>query len=208
MANKDSGIFRSAVGGFNKKDVLEYIDRATGEWNDERLLMQQKIDEGERAVSALPAVQQELAALREQYAAAESELAALRPLADEIALLKQQVSDQTERLTASAEREAALTSELAAAREKADSATQEMIAAEERLDTRAQEVQGLQEKLDAADATLRQYEGVLGESGDMRQKLDGIVRPFMEGANRRATETLDGTQATIDSLLAKLGELK
>lgn len=229
MANNDSGIFRSAVGGFNKKDVLEYIDRATGEWNDERLLMQRKIDEGERAVSALSAVQAELAAaqtgltdtqaeltaaqtelaaLREQYAAAESEIASLRPLADEVILLRQQVSDQAEQLTAAAEKEAALTSALAAAREKADSATQEMVAAEERLNARAQEVQGLQEKLDAADTTLRQYEDVLGQSGDMQQKLDGIVRPFMENANRRASETLDGTQATVDSLLAKLGELK
>ena len=33
---EEKGVFRTALGGFNKSDVLGYIDRITAEWDEER----------------------------------------------------------------------------------------------------------------------------------------------------------------------------
>jgi len=55
---------------------------------------------------------------------------------------------------------------------------------------------------------IARYEKVLGNAETAHEHVDGIVRPFIEQANKQADETLDSVQAVLAGLLAQLGELQ
>ena len=60
----------------------------------------------------------------------------------------------------------------------------------------------------ATQQAIARYEKVLGNVETAQEHVDGIVRPFIEQANRQADETLDSVQAVLAGLLAQLGELQ
>lgn len=85
---EEKGVFRSALGGFNKQDVLQYIDQITGEWDEERQdLLNQAVAEREQAQQQGAAAAEAAAALAEaqqQLEALRGELAKVQAVADRL----------------------------------------------------------------------------------------------------------------------------
>lgn len=203
---EEKGIFRSAIGGFNKNDVLTYIDRITGEWNEERVQLTEAAD------TARQEAQQATAAAREATDKAEQAVAQaqehLTALEAQLAQLTEQLAEVTAQRDVAVTEKAALAEELQQEQEKTRTATNEMMAAEERLQAREQELAALRGQLDEQQGQIAQYAAVLGQTDGMQGHVDGIVRPFMEDANRRAAETLNGMHTLLDALLTQMTELK
>ena len=209
---EEKGVFRSAIGGFNKADVLNYIDGLTGSWNEERVqLEEQARTDRENAQNAI-ARAEELEAAHEAMSAdleaAEEELEAARPLVEQVQTLTEQLEQMRNELDEALAQNGQLSHKLAQCEEKSQSARAEMMAAEERLITREQELTQRNERLAALEARITQYEAVLGRCDGMKEHMDSIVRPFTESASRRAEDTLDNTDTLICALLAQLGELQ
>ena len=224
MAEK--GMFRSALSGFNKQDVLEYIDQLTAAWDTER---QELLAQAQEATDRVAAAEQ--TAIEAQTAAEEAKKQA--------ALVKEQLAEVGEQLRLA-------TSELDTKNVTIQSMEELLQEKEQQLTTARQEVQILtaqrdeaigvvadtRERLAELDRTTCQlrdteeklaqqndrltslrkevarYEAVLGTAETAQQHVDGIVRPFIEQANRQADETLDSVQAVLAGLLAQLGELQ
>ncbi len=202
---EEKGIFRSALGGFNKSDVLGYIDELTGSWNEERELLEEQARADRESAAQATAKAEEL---QNALEAAQAELETARPLAEQVETLTAQLAQlRTELDTATAET-ARLTAELAKSDDKSQSARAEMMAAEDRLQTREAELANRNERIAALEVLVTRYEAVLGQSNGMQQHVDGVVRPFADAAARRAEHTLEDTHAIIASLLAQLGELQ
>ena len=49
---EDKGIFRSSIGGFNKSDVLAYIDQITAAWDRERQELTQTAEQARQMLQA------------------------------------------------------------------------------------------------------------------------------------------------------------
>ena len=209
---EEKGLFRSAIGGFNKTDVLNYIDELTGTWNEERVQLEQQAQADREAAEQATAKTEELQAAHEamtaELEAAKAELEQVRPLAQQVQALEEQLAQMREELSEALAQNSQLTQKLAQSEEKSQSARAEMMAAEDRLSTREQELTQRNERLASLEAVVTRYEAALGRSDGMKEHLDGIIRPFTESANRRAEETLDSTYALVAALLAQLGELQ
>ncbi len=209
---EEKGMFRSAIGGFNKADVLNYIDELTGSWNEERVQLEQQVIADRERAEAAAAKAEELRAAHEamtcELEALEEELEQVRPLAAQVQALEEQLAQMREELSEALAQNSQLTQKLARSEEKSQSARAEMMAAEDRLSTREQELTQRNERLASLEAVVARYEAVLGRSDGMKEHLDNIIRPFTESANRRAEETLDNTYALVAALLAQLGELQ
>ncbi len=209
---EEKGMFRSAIGGFNKADVLNYIDSLTGSWNEERVQLEQQAIADREKAEAAAAKAEELQAAHEamtcELEALKEELEQVRPLAEQVQALEGQLAQMREELSEALAQNSQLTQKLAQSEEKSQSARAEMMAAEDRLSTREQELTQRNERLASLEAVVARYEAVLGRSDGMKEHLDNIIRPFTESANRRAEETLDNTYALIAALLAQLGELQ
>lgn len=209
---EEKGMFRSAIGGFNKIDVLNYIDELTGNWNEERVQLEQQAQADREAAEAATAKAAELQAAHEamtaELEALEEELETARPLAEQVQALEAQIAQMREELSEALAQNSQLNQKLAQSEEKSQSARAEMMAAEDRLATREQELTQRNERLAALEAVVTRYEAVLGRCDGMKEHIDGIVRPFTENAHRRAEETLDNTYALVSALLVQLGELQ
>lgn len=209
---EEKGMFRSAIGGFNKADVLNYIDELTGSWNEERVQLEQQAIADREAAETAAAKAEELQAAHEamcaELEAAEEELETVRPLAAQVQALEEQLAQMRTQLDEALAQNSQLTNKLAQSEEKTQSARAEMMAAEDRLSTREQELTQRNERLASLEAVVTRYEAVLGRCDGMKEHIDGIVRPFTESANRRAEETLDNTYALVAALLVQLGELQ
>ncbi len=208
----EKGIFRSALGGFNKADVLNYIDGLTGSWNEEReQLTKQAHDDRETAVKATATAEElraTLADMQDALAAAQAALEAVNPLKEQVETLTAQLAQVRAELAESYAKNKQLTDDLARSEDKGQSARAEMMAAEDRLQTREAELANRNERVAALEVLVTRYEAVLGQSNGMQQHLDGIVRPFVDTASRRAENTLEDTHAIIASILLQLGELQ
>lgn len=202
---EEKGMFRSAIGGFNKTDVLNYIDQLTGSWNEERVQLEQQAIADREKAEAAEAKAEELQAAHEAMTA---ELEDIRPLAEQAKELSEQVAQMRAELDEALAQNSQLTHKLAQCEEKSQSARAEMMAAEDRLATREQELTQRNERLASLETVVARYEAVLGRSDGMKEHLDNIIRPFTESASRRAEETLDNTYALVSALLAQLGELQ
>lgn len=222
---EEQGIFRSALGGFHKGDVLTYIDEITARWDAERQQLQQQLSETQQqltaareqsseqtaqAEAAQETVRQQkekLDALRsrlEEQSRALEELPALR---QSLAALETQVQDATAAAEAAATRCQTLEQETARAREQQQSATAEMMAAEERLSARTAQLTACEKKLADADARIARYEAVLGQVDGMEAHLDGLVRPYLEEAATAADRTLSDTRAALEDMRLRLDQL-
>lgn len=221
-----NGLFRSAMGGFNKQDVLQYIDEITAAWNNERQELQQQTE-------AAMAAQQELTAANEAAAAAAdtaaqraqvaetqlieaqqqvynttADLAESRAAADELAAQLEDALRRVAQLEATvtaitAQRDEAIA---AVADARAQLAENENIARE--LEDSRQQSSRQEEQITAMQQAIGRYEKVLGDADTAHQRVDGIVRPFIDQANKQADETLDSVQAVLAGVLAQLGELQ
>ena len=224
MAEK--GIFRSAMGGFNKKEVLEYIDQITAAWDEERRLLTEQAEAAANAAAesaaAAEAADAKAAAAEQERDNALTQLAAvneqLNHTAAELDTKNVAIQAMEERMQ---EKETALlqtqetlattraeVAELTVQRDEAISAVadaRERIAELEVLAARLIEAEALAAGLQQENA---RYKEVLGTAETAQEHVDNIVRPFLEQANRQADETLDAVQAVLAGVLAQLGELQ
>ncbi|MBE6778153.1 MAG: hypothetical protein E7541_02060 [Ruminococcaceae bacterium] len=203
---EQKGIFRSAMRGFNKSDVLTYIDQITGEWHEERVQLTQQAEEAAReSQRASDEARQAVEAAQATVDEAQQQLAAMR---EQLEQLTEQLQEMTAQRDVAVTEKAALEEQLQAEQEKAHTATAEMMAAEERLQTRDGEVATLREQLTDLQGQMAAYGDALGRGDEMKTHLDGIARPFMETANRTAVDTLDNVHTVLEALLGQLGELR
>lgn len=229
----ESGVFRSAMRGFNKQDVLQYIDEITGAWDTERhALTQQK----EEAVAAEEAMRTKLAqAQADKEQAAEAATTAgqqAQVAATQLAEVQQELYDITadlaecrsdkDEMAAQLEeanrRIALLEAQLTAVTNERDDAIAAVADAKAQLESQGdiearmeeyrQRDQRQSDQIDAMQQAIARYEKVLGNADTAQEHVDGIVRPFIEQANKQADETLDSVQAVLAGLLAQLGELQ
>lgn len=221
-----NGIFRTAMGGFHKQDVLQYIDEITGAWNTERTALEQQAAEAvaqrdslqEQANQAVAKAQEagqraqvaetQLAEAQQQMYDATAELSIHRTTAES---LKEQLEEALRRV---AELEAivdAVTDQRdQAIAAVADAKSQQLDAAAltHQLEESRQQNQRQNDQIDSMQQAIARYEQVLGDVDTAHQRVDGIVRPFIEQANSQADETLDSVQAVLAGVLAQLGELQ
>lgn len=82
----ESGRFRGALGGFNRRDVVQYIEKAAREHREETETLRARLDEEQRENNAL---KEELAGLRSQSG----------DLADQEAKVRASLEESTQTLT-------------------------------------------------------------------------------------------------------------
>ena len=221
-----NGIFRSAMGGFNKKDVLQYIDEITAAWNNERQELMARVsaanaaqqelmaanaaaaDAADLAVQRAQIAETQLTEAQQQIYDATADLAASRAAADELAAQLEDALHRIAELEAivtaiTAQRDEAIAA-VADTKAKLDETASTAAALEESRETcRRQE-----EQITAMQQAITRYEQVLGDAETAQERVSDIVRPFIEQANRQADDTLDSVQAVLAGVLAQLGELQ
>ena len=220
-----NGIFRTAMRGFNKQDVLQYIDEITAAWNGERTQLEQQTATATAAAEELRAAaelaQTQAAGAIEQAQVAETQLAEVKQLyhatadlaerdrtLEELSAQLQELRGQIEALERSvtavtAERDEAIAAVADAREQLAGQAS-----TEQQLEESRRQVQRQDDQIVALQKAVARYEKVLGSAETAHQRVDGIVRPFIEQANKQADETLDSVQAVLAGVLAQLGELQ
>ena len=204
-----NGIFRSAMGGFNKKDVLQYIDEITAAWNNERQELMARVsaanaaqqelmaanaaaaDAADVAVQRAQIAETQLTEAQQQIYDATADLAASRAAANELAA---QLEDALHRI-------AELEATVAAVTAQRDEAIAAVADTKAKLEETASTAAALEE-------AITRYEQVLGDAETAQERVSDIVRPFIEQANRQADDTLDSVQAVLAGVLAQLGELQ
>lgn len=234
---EQKGVFRSALGGFHKQDVLNYIDGITAEWNEERVLLteqaqtdrelaQQQQDAAAEAIAAREAAEQAAADLQTENTRLqevlqelettqqarlqelEAELAELRRLPEQVQALTEQLQEVTAQRDVALSEKAKLTEQLHIETDRANTATSEMMAAEERLQQKDIELAKRDEQLTRSEQSLTHYQTILGDAEDAGRRVGDIARPFIRQAGRQAGEALEDMQATLTAVLAQLGELQ
>ena len=222
----ENGIFRTALGGFHKQDVLDYIDKITAEWDAERQQLVARAEEADtriataeqataQAVAAAEKAGEEATAAKERLAETVTQLsqatAELSTKNITIQSMEELLQEKDGRLTAAEQEVTALTAQ----RDEAISAVAEARQQVADMEATARRLHETQEQLTKQSARLShlqqeiaRYEAVLGSAETAQQHVDNIVRPFIEQANRQADETLDSVQAVLAALLAQLGELQ
>lgn len=221
-----NGIFRTAMRGFNKQDVLQYIDEITAAWNGERTQLEQQAaaataaaeelraaaeQAGTRAAGAIEQAQvaeTQLAEVQQQLYHATADLAERDRTLEELSAQLQELRGQIEALERSvtavtAERDEAIAAVADAREQLAGQAS-----TEQQLEESRRQVQRQDDQIETLQKAVARYEKVLGSAETAHQRVDGIVRPFIEQANKQADETLDSVQAVLAGVLAQLGELQ
>ncbi len=186
-----NGIFRSAIGGFNKKDVLQYIDQITAEWNTER-----------EELTATAAAAQEEAQL--QASAAEAQAATVAAMTAQLLELQETLAE----VTATAQAVPALREQLDTLNGENEALRAKLETADATVQASHEQAASLQREVTTQSGQLAEYRMLLGQSRTAHAHMQSIVRPFMDDANRRTADTLDNVQTVISALLAQLGELQ
>lgn len=222
---EEQGIFRSALGGFNKADVLTYIDEITARWEVERQQLQQELNEAQQALTdarqqtaeqaaQIEAAQETVRQQTDSLNTLHGQLAEQTRLAEELPSLRQQLAvleaqrrEQDEAAARASARCRELEQTAAQMREQQERATAEMMAAEERLSARTAELTTCTEQLDAARSRIARYEAVLGRADAMERHMDGLVRPFLEETAATADRSLAETRAALEDIRQRLNRL-
>lgn len=224
-----NGMFRNAFRGFNKQDVLQYIDEITAAWDEERKALEKRAEEAEAAsVAAQDAAQAaadeaaaQVAAALEQQQAVETQLTEvqqqLADTANDLAVAATTIEEMAIQLEEAQRRTAQLERELAATAEERDTAiatladTKEQLTdaqlAQRQLEESRRLVNSQTEQIASMSRTIQRYEGLLGDVDTVAQRMDGIVRPHVEDAYRQSTAALDNAHRQIRQILTQLTEL-
>lgn len=220
-----NGMFRNAFRGFNKQDVLQYIDEITAAWDEERKALEKRAEEAEAASTAAQAAAQaaaeEAAAAVEQQQAVEAQLAEVQQQLDDTkndlavaATTIEEIATQLEeaqRRTAQVERELAATAEerdtAIAALADAKSQLDDALLAQRQLEESRRLVNSQTEQISSMSRTIQRYEDLLGDVDTVAQRMDGIVRPHVDEAYRQSTAALDSAQRQMRQILNQLTEL-
>ena len=220
------GMFRNAFRGFNKQDVLQYIDEITAAWDTERKALEETANEAVAAKEALQTTTDEAlaqaAAAKEAQQAAEAQMTEvqqkLADTTDELAVATGIMDEMTAQLEEAQRRLAQLEQELATTANERDNAIAALADAKEQLASTAGIAQQLEdsrrqatrqsEQIASLRQTIDRYENVLGSADAVHEKVSGIVRPYIEQTAADADEALSNAQATLDILMTRLNDLQ
>ncbi len=221
-----NGMFRKSFKGFNKQDVLQYIDEITAAWDVERKELEATANEAVAAKEVLQATADEAkaqadAALQQQQIA-ETQLAeAQQKLYDttaDLTVAATTIEEMATQLEEAQRRLAQLEQELNTTADERDNAIAALADAKEQLTATAGTVQQLEEsrrqvgrqseQIAEMQQTIDRYESVVGNADDLHEKVSGIARPYMEKTAADADAALGNVQATLDNLLAQLDNLQ
>ena len=221
-----NGMFRNAFRGFNKQDVLQYIDQITAAWDAERKELETKTNEAiavaESAQALAEDAQAQAAAVTEQHQIAETQLAeAQQKLYDataDLTVAATTIEEMAQQIEELQRRQAQLEQELSTTATERDDAIAALADAKTQLAANAVTVRQLDEsrqlvsrqneQISDMRRAIDRYERVVGDTDTVHEKVSGIVRPYIDQTGRQADETLSGVQATLDALLAQLGDLQ
>ena len=221
-----SGQFRSAMRGFNKQDVLQYIDEITGAWDAERKELEQQSaaalaaeeqlradaqqaqDAAKQAADQAKVAETQLGEVQQQLYDATADLAACRGAMEELDSRLQEALNRVAELEAQVNAITDQRDEAIAAVADAKAQLNDKNALQQQLTDAQHQTHRQDEQIHTLQQTIARYEKVLGKAEDAQEHMDGIVRPFIEQANKQADETLDSVQAVLAGVLAQLGELQ
>ena len=222
----ENGMFRRTFRGFHKQDVLQYIDTITAAWDEERKSLEATAEEAAAAKEALQATADEAlaqaATAAEQQQAAEAQLAEVQQQLYEttadLAIAATTIEEMATQVEEAQRRLAQLERELTATASERDTAIASLADAKAQLAANTATTQQLEESRrqvgrqteQIADMrrTIDRYEAVVGDADTVHQKVEGIVRPYIDQTGRQADQALDTVQASLDALLAQLSEVQ
>ena len=220
-----SGMFRNAFRGFNKQDVLQYIDEITAAWDEERKELEAKANAAiaaqEEAQTAAAEAQAQADAAVEAQTQAEARLAEVQQQLDntngDLAVAATTIEEMATQLEETQRRNAQLEQELSTTADERDAAIAALADAKEQLadvqttrqqlDESRRQVTRLNDQMATMRATIQKYERILGNADTAAQQMDGIVRPFIDDAHTLASDTLDGTHAALTAILSRINDL-
>ena len=221
-----NGMFRNAFRGFNKQDVLQYIDEITAAWDTERKDLESGRNDAVAAQEALQVTADEAqaaaAAATEQLVAVEAQLTdtqqKLENTTADLSVAATTIEEMAIQLEEAQRRLADLEREIITVANERDDAIAALADAKEQLaqnestarqleDSR-QQVGRQNEQIAEMRQTIDRYETAVGNADTMHQRVAGIARPYMEQVGRQAQETLDTVQSNLNALLAQLSSLQ
>lgn len=220
-----NGMFRNAFRGFNKQDVLQYIDEITAAWDQERKELEQKAEDAVAAQQAAQAAADEAQALaaaavelqqtaQVQLAEAQQQLAST---AADLSVAATTIEEMATQLEEEQRRMALLEQELTATASERDNAIAALADAKEQLtdaQTTRQQLEECRRQLSRQEQqiaemgqTIRRYESVLGDADTAAQKVSDVIRPCIRQTADQADEALHDTQNFLTGLICQLSEM-
>ncbi len=231
----DSGVFRSAIGGFHKQDVLRYIDELQAEHLREREELEAQLaevqtelaeaQEAHRTLMETAAAEAE--ATQQQKAEWEADSAQLQRLVDEQnsanRMLRTQIQDVREDLSR-------LQTETAPLRKQLEATKWEAASMQARLDEAAAHEAVYQQQLSAiadlkkqlgeavkaqqqaekqrleAEAVSQRYAELIGDIGSFIMEVRSMGRHVLSSAHTRGNEALTAVNAAVALLQQQLSE--
>lgn len=173
----DNNGFRSALSGFNKRDVLEYIDRITASWEEERREKELQLEDSEKRIEqqeqATAQAQQETQAALEQVQQLQAQLAevhtAMARLQEQLTFANKKVEACTGKIKTLEDANESTSNQLDVYREQLEEATKRA----DSLQKTAEQLTGERDQAiaAAADARTTQEEETAARLQDLEQQL-------------------------------------
>ena len=183
----ENGFFRTAFRGFQKTDVLNYIDSLHTTHCEEMETMETQCAE-------LRSQNEELHA---QLPELQAQLERLRGVEEKLEATAKSLEYSSQRLTIAEEENRQLKAKLAAAEATAEKYN--------RLQT---EVAIQKQQLGAQQEQLNEYENLFGASKDVVSYVHGTVSVKLEAARKRTEETLSAVEQKAAQLEAELQQMR
>lgn len=231
----DSGVFRSAIGGFHKQDVLRYIDELQAahmqeleQLEGQLAAVRTELEETKTANQALEQSEAATAATAEQKAAEwDAESAQLQRLIDEQnsanRMLRSQVQETREELEKLRSEHVPLKEQLEAAKREAASLKSrlEEAAAHEAAYARQQAaIADLKKRLSETETASRQadrrlreaetansrYAQLIGDVGSFIMEIRSMGQHVLNGAHVRGTEALAAVSGAVTLLQQQMAD--
>lgn len=192
MFMEEKGVFRSALGGFHKQDVLNYIDEITAAWAEERTALTAQAEAAEQQT-----VQAQEALQAQQKATAE----AIQQLEQQLAEATAKLAELTTAVEEAAAANAALQNRLTEVQAQAAAAAKERLAAEERLEAKGTALEKVEAQLTNQQKKLNEYAAALGHCDNVAEHVGELVRPIVQKADAQAVTALTEAEAALQNIL-------
>jgi chromosome segregation ATPase len=222
MANKCG--FRSSINGFNKADVLDYIDamqsRHIEEFNaakkqidDLHKAVNEKTSENERLKANLELLNSKLILMEEENNSLKNTTqekmryaADLRRLAEEVEVLRLEKKEHMERLAELQESPKAVgESDLRDEIESLKNENQQLSLLNKRLQTSNDD---LKKQLSEVDEANKRYNGLVGDAGAFILEMYSMGQRFLETAYKRSDGCLNSMEESLQTLSAQAADAR
>ena len=222
MANKCG--FRSSINGFNKADVLDYIDAMQSRHIEEFNAAKKQIDDLHKAVNEKTSENESLKAnlelLNRKLILMEEEnnslknttqekmryAADLRRLAEEVEVLRLEKKEYMERLAELQESPKAVgESDLRDEIESLKNENQQLSLLNKRLQTSNDD---LKKQLSEVDEANKRYNGLVGDAGAFILEMYSMGQRFLETAYKRSDGCLNSMEESLQTLSAQAADAR